>query len=89
MSEQGKSASAEIINSADEVIDRLGGNSAVARMFEPPLTPNAVGNWRDRGLPPETFWTLTGALNSKNLYAPPSLWKMREPAPNIQAQWPG
>jgi hypothetical protein len=78
----------ELINTPDEVIDRLGGNSVVARMFEPPLTPNAVGNWRERGLPPETFWTLTAALNANGLYAPPSLWRMREPAVAVQAQWP-
>ena len=68
---------AEQINSADEVIDRLGGNSVVAKLIDPPVTPNAVGNWRVRGLPPETFLALTQALNAKDIYAPPSLWRMR------------
>lgn len=67
------------INSVDEVIDELGGNAVVGRLFDPPLTGNAVGNWRERGLPPETFVALTTALNQKNLYAPPSLWRMRAP----------
>lgn len=78
---------AEQINTADEVIDYLGGNTIVAKMFDPPLTPNAVGNWRERGLPPETFITLTTALNARGLHAPPSLWKMREPAATA-ARWP-
>jgi hypothetical protein len=67
---------AEQINTADEVIDRLGGNSVVAGLIG--VTPNAVGNWRVRGLPPETFVALTTALNAIDLYAPPSLWRMRE-----------
>lgn len=77
----------ERVNSSGEVIDVLGGNSVVAKMFDPPLTANAVGNWRERGLPPETFITLTTALNARGRYASPSLWKMREPAATI-ARWP-
>ncbi len=69
---------AEQINSASEVIDRLGGNSVVASLIG--VTPNAVGNWRQRGLPPETFVALSEALNAKDLYAPPSLWRMRAAA---------
>ena len=72
---------AEQINTADEVIDRLGGNSIVAAFFDPPVTPNAVGNWRERGLPPETFVVLTKHLNARKLYAPPSLWRQRQGAP--------
>lgn len=68
---------AEQINTASEVIDKLGGNSVVAALFAE-LTPNAVGNWRVRGFPPETFVALTTLLNAKGLYAPPSLWKQRE-----------
>mgnify|MGYP001611466370 CR=1 FL=1 len=67
---------AEQINTVDDVIDRLGGNTVLALALG--LTPNAVGNWRERGLPPETFVALTGLLNAKDLYAPPSLWRMRE-----------
>jgi hypothetical protein len=70
---------AKQIKTADEVIDRLGGNSAVASLFAPQdrVTPNAVGNWRVRGLPPETFVALSKALNAKGFYAPPSLWRQR------------
>lgn len=67
---------AEQINTVSEVIDRLGGNSVVAAALG--LTPNAVGNWRERGFPPETFIALTDLLNAKGCFAPPKLWKMRE-----------
>lgn len=73
MSEQ---INAELIKSADDVIDKLGGTNAVARLMR--LDARAVSNWRKRGLPPETFVALTAALNANGLYAPPSLWRMRE-----------
>lgn len=69
---------AEQINSADDVIDRLGGTVAVSKMFE--VDPRVVSNWRTRGLPPETFVALSAALNAKNCFASPSLWRMREVA---------
>jgi hypothetical protein len=72
---------AEQINSANEVIDRLGGNTVLAGLLDPPVTPNAVGNWRERGFPPETFIAITSLLNARNLYAPLTLWRrMREVA---------
>lgn len=70
----------EQINTVDEVIERLGGRGEVARLTG--VTTQAVTNWRTREpytMPPETFLVLTKALNEKNLYAPPSLWRMREP----------
>lgn len=66
----------ELLTTSTEVIDRLGGNTVVASFTG--VSPNAVGNWRVRGLPPETFIVLTTALNAKGLCAPPSLWRMRE-----------
>lgn len=86
MSELSKSPESELITSVDELIDRLGGNSVVARLFDPPLTPNAVGNWRDpeRGLPAESFLVLTTALNARSLYAPPSLWKFRRAVETVE-----
>jgi hypothetical protein len=67
---------AEQINTADEVIDRLGGPTEVSRLIG--VSIQAVTNWRTRGLPPETFVVLTTELNKKSLYAPPALWRMRE-----------
>lgn len=75
-----------VIRNPGDGIDRLGGNSVVAAMFVPPLTPNAVGNWRERGYPPETFITLTTAFAARGLYAPRSLWKMYQPAAAIENQ---
>lgn len=63
------------INTADEVIDVLGGTRAVARLMG--VDDRVVSNWRERGLPPETFVALTSKLKEKNLDAPPSLWRMR------------
>lgn len=65
----------EQINTADDVLDRLGGTNAVAKLLD--CDARVVSNWRARGLPPETFVALTQALNAKDLYAPPSLWRMK------------
>ncbi len=68
---------AEQINTADEVVDRLGGPAAVSRLIG--VSIQAVTNAKARGaLPPEWFVVLSKALNEKNLYAPPALWRMRE-----------
>lgn len=69
---------AEQINSVDEVIERLGGDAVVARMLG--ISPQAVWNWkgRDKSMPADTFMPLSKALNEKDLYAPPSLWRWRE-----------
>lgn len=67
---------AEQINTAREVIEKLGGITEVARLLG--LQPSAVGNWYARDFPPETFVALTSLLNQRGLYAPPSLWKQRD-----------
>lgn len=36
---------------ADKVIDGLGGPTAVARLFEPPISHAAVSQWRRSGIP--------------------------------------
>jgi len=76
MAEQGNP---EKLCTTGEVIDRLGGDAAVARLLGCNYT-QTVWNWRERGLPPDTFYALTTILNQRGLYAPPSLWKMREAA---------
>lgn len=67
---------AEQVNTAAEVIDLLGGNVALAKTLG--LDSRVVTNWRERGLPPSTFYALTNLLNAKGYYAPPSLWRQRE-----------
>ena len=64
------------IKSASDVIDKLGGTVAVAKLMG--TDPRAVSNWRVRGLPPETFYAMYGLLKAKGLYAPPGLWRQRE-----------
>jgi hypothetical protein len=34
-----------------KIIDELGGTSAVAKMFEPPISPASVSDWRKCGIP--------------------------------------
>lgn len=72
-------ANSEKLETVADLITALGGPTAISKLFDPPLTPNAVGNWRERGLPPETFIVLTTALNARGFYAPPSLWNFRGP----------
>lgn len=71
----------EQINTADEVIEALGGTTAVAGIFGVDL--RVVSNWRraDRGLPPETFHAFQELLAAIGKTAPPSLWRQREVAP--------
>lgn len=63
---------AEQINSPREIIKRLGGITEVARLLG--RKPSAVGNWYERGFPPDTYPVLTKILKEKNLSAPPTLW---------------
>jgi hypothetical protein len=67
-----------LIKTATDVIDRLGGTVAVAKLMG--TDPRAVSNWRVRGLPPETFHAMDGLLRAKGLHAPPALWRQREAA---------
>jgi hypothetical protein len=34
-----------------KIIDELGGTGAVAAMFEPPIKPPSVSEWRKKGIP--------------------------------------
>lgn len=61
--------------SADQVIDALGGTGATARLAKVSL--QAVSNWRaENRLPPRTFLTLTKKLEEAGYTAPPELWGM-------------
>lgn len=65
----------ERIETATEIIDRLGGNPAVAEIVG--AKPKAVSNWRkSNGFPARTYLAITTALREHNAEAPPSLWGM-------------
>jgi ABC-type hemin transport system substrate-binding protein len=67
------------LTTANDVIDKLGGNQAVAKLTN--RKPNAVSNWRSfDAFPPDTFLVLTAALRERGESAPVSLWRMVEPA---------
>lgn len=66
---------AEQIKTIEGVIDSLGGVETVAILIG--SNPKAVYQWKRRGIPANTFYALTGLLNAKGLYAPPSLWNMK------------
>jgi hypothetical protein len=69
----------EILETADQVFDALGGNQGVAELTE--SKPSRVSNWRICGSFPANFYVLmTDALRSRGKTAPASLWRMREAA---------
>ena len=57
------------------VIDVLGGTQAVADLFG--LAYGVVWNWRERGLPSDTYAAMQAELERHALTAPPALWKQR------------
>ncbi len=66
--------------STDEVIDALGGTSAVGRLLS--RRPQAVHNWRGRmrgKFPPETFLILMEELRRNGYSAPSALWGLQPP----------
>ena len=65
------------LETADQVIDALGGTTATARLLG--FDPRRVSNWRKAGkFPAATFVALTEALAKVDRQAPRSLWNMRE-----------
>jgi hypothetical protein len=70
--------SIETIETAEEVFDALGGNSAVEALTA--SKPSTVSNWRSFGsFPSNTYVTMTDALRAVGKTAPASLWGMRTP----------
>jgi len=68
---------ARIIRDPKEIVHKLGGASAVARLFG--IRPSAVLNWLTRGyLPPATYVPLRDALKKQGLKADESLWSWHE-----------
>lgn len=63
-----------------DVIDALGGTSAVAALFG--VDGRVVSNWRGmKSFPPKTYFVLRDALSAIGEEAPESLWGMLQPAP--------
>lgn len=64
-----------MLDTAAEVIERLGGLSRVGELTGSRYT--AVGNWKAAGaFPPRTYLVLTCALRDRGFEAPISLWNM-------------
>jgi hypothetical protein len=77
----------EEINSADDAVEVLGGTTAVARLFGVDL--RVVSNWRERGLPPDTYSGFKKLFEERGInMPPPSLWRHRELAPSLDAGIP-
>lgn len=71
--------SEEVLQNASEVIDALGGTSAVARLTR--RRPQAVSNWRGTNrIPPDTVLVMRAALEEKGLRSDLALWGIQEPA---------
>ena len=66
------------IETTTEIIDKLGGNAAVARLTS--TTAKAVSNWRGfNRFPSNTFLIIKSELMRLGAVAPDHLWSMREP----------
>lgn len=72
------------LTTTDEIIDKLDGNPGVAALTG--RDAGAVSNWRSREkFPPDTILVITEALKAKGFTAPPSLWGVMEPSPDLRA----
>jgi len=63
------------LQSADEVIDVLGGPSEVARLTG--VGASAVVNWRTRGIAPDKFLLVREALKRIGLEASPEVFAFK------------
>lgn len=67
------------LNTAAKVMDALGGNRAIQELTGG--SASAVCNWRAfKRFPSNTYVAMTSALKASGYTAPPSLWRMVEPA---------
>ncbi len=67
------------LSMAADVIDALGGVSAVAELTQ--TSYRAAHNWKQRGqFPAKVHLVMVNALHLKGIYAAPSLWGMVEAA---------
>lgn len=68
-----------LLETADAVIDAVGGTFAAARISGRPA--QQVSNWRRNGtFSPGTYLNFQRALADRQLRAKPSLWRIDEPA---------
>lgn len=56
----------------EQLIDALGGNTALAKALN--LTPNAVSNWRNRGIPWKLRPQIARMANEKAVPLPADFW---------------
>jgi hypothetical protein len=56
----------------EQLIDDLGGNTALAKALN--LTPNAVSNWRTRGIPWKLRPVIARMANEKAVPLPANFW---------------
>lgn len=67
-----------VLKTTEEVIDKLGGNIAVASLLR--TNAKAVSNWRSfNRFPTHTYRAIKDALKARRCSAPDSLWPMTEP----------
>jgi hypothetical protein len=67
------------LRSVREVLDELGGNTAVARMLN--YSTHRVAMWLGKGsFPSNTYVVMRKALSGHRATAPDTLWKMVERA---------
>lgn len=72
-----------LLDTADAVIDGVGGTFSAARISGRPA--QQVSNWRRTGtLAPRTFLKFQRALAERQLRAKPSLWRIDEPATDAE-----
>ncbi|MEK1928517.1 MAG: hypothetical protein AAAC47_01795 [Pararhizobium sp.] len=63
-----------VLETVDAVLDALGGNTAVQKFTGVP-TPQAVYQWRSRGvIASKMYYLMTKKLKARNFSAPPALW---------------
>jgi hypothetical protein len=75
---------ARALLTTNAVIDALGGTRLVAKLTG--RGQSAASNWRwAMQFPPNTYLTMTKALEAKGLFAPAWLWDM-EPRPRRRAR---
>lgn len=61
---------------APDLIDQLGGNGAVAEALK--AAPNAVANWRTRGIPWKRRHAIARLAADRGVSLPPDYWEAAE-----------
>jgi hypothetical protein len=66
-----------MVTTEGELIDRLGGNTAVADRLG--VRHNTVSGWRSRGFPPWATVSLREAAEAAGIVAAPALFEIKRP----------